>query len=143
MGEFIQFVVSANGPYGVFWLSKLSEIGLRTLVTRDQADVFPTIEDAQRAITTMPQGYKLAKISFAIELAGELRAARAPQSAQLARPMSHEPKNTIGEVHNLQSGEPETISGAECGTVGDEPAGGLKAWRKWFSRAALARLWQR
>ena len=32
----VQFVVAATGPTGAFWLSKLNDIGLRTLVTRDQ-----------------------------------------------------------------------------------------------------------
>ena len=68
----IEFVVAASGPTGSFWLSKPSNIGLRTLVTRDQAEVFATIEDAQRAVKEMPQGYKLARISFAVELNGEL-----------------------------------------------------------------------
>ena len=34
-----------------------------------------SVEDAQRAIKAMPEGYKLARISFAIELSDELRAA--------------------------------------------------------------------
>jgi len=68
MSDFIRFVVSATGQNGIFWLSKPSNVGLRTLVTRDQADQFPTIEEAQRAIDDMPKGYKLARISFAIEL---------------------------------------------------------------------------
>jgi hypothetical protein len=71
--DFIRFVVCATGPNGIFWLSKPSEIALRTLVIRDQADQFPTIEEAQRAIDDMPKGYKLARISFAIELSVESR----------------------------------------------------------------------
>jgi hypothetical protein len=71
----VQFVVAATGPTGAFWLSKLNDIGLRTLVTRDQAFAFASAEDAQRAIKAMPEGYKLARISFAIELVDELRAA--------------------------------------------------------------------
>jgi hypothetical protein len=86
MSDFVQFVVSATGPNGVFWLSKPSEIGLRTLVERDRAYVFSTIEDAQRAIEKMPKGYKLARISFAIELGGELRPAPDNESAQSATP---------------------------------------------------------
>ena len=81
-----EFVVAATGPTGSFWLSKPSNIGLRKLVTRDQAEVFATVADAQRAIREMPQGYKLARISFAIELNDEwcpadeelLRAAEEP-----------------------------------------------------------------
>ena len=73
MTDFMRFVVSATGPNGIFWLSKPENIGLRTLVTRDQADQFSTIEEAQRAIDAMPKGYKLARIRFAIELAVESR----------------------------------------------------------------------
>ena len=80
------FVVSAIGPNGVFWLSKPGEFGLRTLVGRDRADIFPTIEYAECAIQAMPTGYKLARISFAIELAGELRVARHDQPSQSVSP---------------------------------------------------------
>ncbi|HXY32588.1 MAG TPA: hypothetical protein VEI07_00080 [Planctomycetaceae bacterium] len=140
MSESTRFVVSATGQYGVFWLGKPSEIGLRTLVPRDQADVFPTLEEAKRAIKTMPEGYQLAKISFAVELAGGLLAA---QPAQVVRHINDEPKTAIRDLENLHSDESETISGAECRTVGDAPADESKSWRKWFSLAALAKLWQR
>ena len=93
MSDFIRFVVSATGPNGVFWLSQPSAIGLRTLVARDQADLLTTIEAAERAIKEMPKGYRLARISFAIELAGNLRAARAEQSAQRSTPPD-EPTST-------------------------------------------------
>jgi hypothetical protein len=73
MTDLMRFVVCATGPNGFFWLSKSSDLGLRTLVTRDQAEQFPTIEEAQRAIDGMPKGYKLARISFAIELSVESR----------------------------------------------------------------------
>jgi hypothetical protein len=46
---------------------------LRTLVARDQADTFSTVDDAQLAIDAMPKGYKLARIHFAIELSAESR----------------------------------------------------------------------
>jgi hypothetical protein len=143
MSESLRFVVSATGPTGVFWLGKPSEVGLRTLVARDQADVFPTLEDAQSVIKTMPAGFKLASISFAIELAGEVPAARTRRSAQLVRRKADEPKTTIGHPQNLQSDEPETISGTECRTVSDIPTGKRKALRKWFSWTALAELWRR
>ena len=77
----IEFVVAATGPTGSFWLSKPSNIGLRTLVTRDQAELFATVEDAQRAIKKMPQGYKLARIFFAVELNDEWR----PADEELSR----------------------------------------------------------
>lgn len=63
----IQFVVCATGPCGVFWLSKPSNFGLRTIVARDQAELFPTVEAAKRAIKRMPKGYRLARVAFAIE----------------------------------------------------------------------------
>jgi hypothetical protein len=64
------FVVSAVGPTGVFWLSEPARHGLRTLVKHNQADHFPTVEAAQSAINKMPTGYKLARVSFEIELSG-------------------------------------------------------------------------
>jgi hypothetical protein len=72
----IQFVVTAIGPNGIFWLSRACTAGLRTLVARDQADQFPTIADAQLAIKEMPRGYRLAGVSFAIELSGDIRVTR-------------------------------------------------------------------
>ena len=63
-----RFIVRAKGLCGISWLSKLSALGLRTLVTRDLAQLFPTIEAAESAINKMPTGYKLARIPFAIEL---------------------------------------------------------------------------
>jgi hypothetical protein len=72
-----QFVVRANGPCGISWLSELSALGLRTLVTRDRAQLFPTIEEAESAIDKMPTGYKLARVSFAIELSLKHREPRA------------------------------------------------------------------
>jgi hypothetical protein len=82
----IQFVVSATGPSGVFWLSKQSSLGLRTLVSREEADLFSSVEAAERAITKMPKGYKLAHVRFAIELSGDLRRARTGQSTHSVTP---------------------------------------------------------
>jgi hypothetical protein len=82
----MQFIVTATGPNGVYWLSKPSEFGLRTLVARQQADRFPTLEAAEHAIKEMPTGYKLARISFAIDLCGDLRVAPAQQSADYVTP---------------------------------------------------------
>jgi len=72
----IQFVVTAIGPTGVFWLGKPGSAGLRTLVPREQAEEFPTIAEAQQAIKEMPAAFKLAGVHFAIELSGDFR--RAP-----------------------------------------------------------------
>ncbi len=72
----IHFVVTATGPGGIYWLSKPTAAGLRTLVTRDRADEFPTVADAQSAIKQMPSAFRLAGVSFAIELAGSTQIAR-------------------------------------------------------------------
>ena len=136
------FVVTATGPTGVYWLSKPSDIGLRRLVAWDQAELFPTFEDAELAIKKMPEGYKFAGISFAIELSGELHAARAELSAEGVRHVSDEPESTMSDVRHLQGDEPETISDAAGNTIGDVPAGEPKTSRMRFWRA-LARLLQR
>jgi hypothetical protein len=73
-----QFVVTATGPNGLFWLSRARASGLRTLVVRDQADEFSTVADAQVAIKQMPRAFRLAGVSFAIELSSDSRAARQP-----------------------------------------------------------------
>ncbi len=79
----IQFVVSATGPSGVFWLGNPSSLGLRTLVAREEAEVFSSVEAAETAIKKMPKGYKVARVHFAIELSGDLRRARIGQSPDL------------------------------------------------------------
>jgi hypothetical protein len=121
-----QFIVSAKGPYGVFWLGEPSALGLRTLVTRDLAQLFPTVEEAQSAIDKMASGYKLAGVSFAVEDSGSSTDSRVHET-RVIRPYKSE--------------EPETISAAESRTVADLDAG-PKAPTKWLSWAALARLWQ-
>ena len=81
----IPLVVRATGPYGDFWLSR-SERGLRKLVTRDQADLFPTVEAAELAIKQMPRGYKLARVAFAIELAVDLPSSLSERSGPTVTP---------------------------------------------------------
>ena len=73
MDEETQFVVIARGPTGIFWLSEPSPYGLRTLVTRDEAATFLTLDEAQSAIDKMSKGFQLARVSFAIELLGSVR----------------------------------------------------------------------
>jgi hypothetical protein len=68
-----QFIVCAKGPCGFSWLSKLSALGLRTLVTRELAQTFPTLEAAESAINKMPTGYKLARISFEVTVTKVVR----------------------------------------------------------------------
>ena len=85
MDEETLFVVSARGPTGIFWLSEPSPYGLRTLVTRDEAAIFATIEGAQSAIDKMSKGYQLARVSFAIELSDARRLRQLPQRGPIAR----------------------------------------------------------
>jgi hypothetical protein len=73
MGEETVFIVSAKGPMGSFWLGEPSPYGLRTLVDRSEAATFPSMEEAQFAISKMSKGYELARVSFAIELSGAFR----------------------------------------------------------------------
>jgi len=82
----IQFVVSATGQSGVFWLSKPSSLGLRTLVSREEAELLLSAAAAERAIKKMAKGYKPAHVQFAIELSGDLRRARTGQLTQAATP---------------------------------------------------------
>jgi hypothetical protein len=74
----MRFAIRATGPTGLFWLSRPFEFGVRRLVARNRADLFLTLEAAERAISAMPKGYKLARISFAIERVGELRPTSSP-----------------------------------------------------------------
>ena len=134
------FVVTATGPTGVFWLSKPSELALRTLVARNQAEIFPTLEEAELAIKRMPEGYKFAGVSFGIALACELRAPRPAPSAQPARHVGDETTNTMVGVKDAKTNEPETISDAATLTVSDVSPDELTAGTWW---ASLARLWHR
>jgi hypothetical protein len=53
------FVVKAVGRTGtVCWLNAATETGLRTLATRENADIFPTIVDAHDAIAKMPRAFE-------------------------------------------------------------------------------------
>lgn len=65
MGE--QFVVRATSTAGKYWLSELNDKGLRSLVPRERAAVFQTITDAALAIDEMPQAFRIAGITFAVE----------------------------------------------------------------------------
>jgi hypothetical protein len=111
----------------MFWLSKPSPLGLRALVTRDLAQLFPTLEEAQSAINKMPSGYKLAGVSFAVEYCDSSTETRLLDEMRL--------------IGSNKREEPETISGAESRTVAD-PVAEPKAPRKWLSWAKLGRLWQ-
>jgi hypothetical protein len=133
------FVVTATGPTGVFWLSKPSELGLRTLVARNLAEIFPTLEEAEVAIKQMPEGYKFAGVSFGIALAVDLAAARPSRFSEPGTRVSDETTDTMVPVKDVQP-EAETISDAATATVSDVTAGEPTA-RKWWD--TLSKLWHR
>ena len=67
-GSPMEFVVKTIGRTGMtFWLSPPSADGFRTIVDREIADVFPTVEDAHAAIGKMPQLFRDAETLFSVE----------------------------------------------------------------------------
>jgi len=67
MDEPLHFVVTATGPGATFWLGDLKETGLRSLVPRERAAVFPNMADANAAVATMHQAFTSAGFLFSIE----------------------------------------------------------------------------
>jgi hypothetical protein len=67
MDEPLHFVVSATGPSATFWLGDPKETGLRSLVPRERAAVFPTMEDATAAVARMHQAFTSVGYLFSIE----------------------------------------------------------------------------
>jgi hypothetical protein len=63
------FLVKANRPAGVSWLSAHNDHGERSLVSREQATMFPTITAARVAIAKMPQVFKEAGVMFLVQSA--------------------------------------------------------------------------
>jgi hypothetical protein len=62
------FVVKATGRTGtVCWLSAANESGFRTLATRDDAGVFPTVTDAHTAIAKLPRAFGDIGLFFSVE----------------------------------------------------------------------------
>jgi len=68
MSKPTQYVVKANGPAGVSWLSAANDAGQRSLVSREQADLFPDVKYARTAIARLPQGFKDAGVLFLVQL---------------------------------------------------------------------------
>ncbi len=69
-----QFIVRATGVHGMFWLSKPSVKGIRTLGRREHADVFSTALEASNAIDKIPHAFARAGVSFSIEPASDSNA---------------------------------------------------------------------
>jgi hypothetical protein len=51
----------------VFWLSRATEDGARTLTARENADKFQTFEDANLAIQTLSAVFKSVGFIFSVE----------------------------------------------------------------------------
>jgi len=61
------FVVRATGRTGtISWLSAANSEGIRTLTTREHADVFQTVADAHAAIAKLPQAFEDAGMIFSV-----------------------------------------------------------------------------
>ena len=64
------FVVKATGIRGnVCWLSAANEAGFRTLATREDAGVFPTVTEAHTAIAQLPRAFRDIGLIFSVESA--------------------------------------------------------------------------
>jgi hypothetical protein len=63
------FLVKANRPACVSWLSAHNDHGERSLVSREHAAMFPTITAARAAIAKMPQALKNASVMFLVQSA--------------------------------------------------------------------------
>jgi hypothetical protein len=62
------FVVKATSQTGnVTWLAFADERGFHTLATRQMAEIFPSVEDAQSAINMMQRAFLVTGLVFSIE----------------------------------------------------------------------------
>jgi len=62
------FVVKITSPTGnTCWLTSPGADGIRTLGTRERAEIFPTETGARVAIAKMPQTFKESGLIFSIE----------------------------------------------------------------------------
>jgi hypothetical protein len=52
---------------GISWLSPANKSGLRTLASRESADVFQKYEDGNTAIRKLPQAFKFIGRTFSVE----------------------------------------------------------------------------
>jgi len=61
------FVVMATGRTGtISWLSAANDDGVRSLVTREMADVIRTVSDAHAAIAKLPRAFEDAGLFFSV-----------------------------------------------------------------------------
>jgi hypothetical protein len=67
MSEAPHFVVTVTGPIGTDWLSEPNDRGVRSLVSRERAAVFPDIKEAGAAITQMHQTLASVGVVFSVE----------------------------------------------------------------------------
>jgi hypothetical protein len=66
----MEFVVKATGIRGnVCWLSAANQDGFRTLATREDADIFPTVTDAHTAIPKLPRPFEDIGLILSVESA--------------------------------------------------------------------------
>jgi hypothetical protein len=61
------FVIKANDRGQIGWISPLNHRGFRSLVDRAKAAVFPSREDAQRAVDQLPEAFARAGIRLSVE----------------------------------------------------------------------------
>jgi hypothetical protein len=62
------YIVLGISPNGyVVWLSAPCYRGIRAVTTRETAQVFPTVKEAEAAITELPQAIADAGLSFVVE----------------------------------------------------------------------------
>jgi hypothetical protein len=62
------FVVKATSQTGnVTWLAAADERGFRTFATRQMAELFQSVEDAQGAIRTIQRAFLAKDLVFAVE----------------------------------------------------------------------------
>jgi hypothetical protein len=66
-GPPMPFVVMATGRTGtISWLSAANNDGVRSLVTRELADVFQTVSDAHAAIAKLSRAFEDAGLFFSV-----------------------------------------------------------------------------
>jgi hypothetical protein len=61
------YVVKADSARGATWLLPPSSHGVRSISIRENADIFPSVEEAEAAIAKMPPAFAAAGIFFSVE----------------------------------------------------------------------------
>jgi hypothetical protein len=69
MSKARQYVVIAIGPSGSSWLSVPNDEGERSLVSREQACLFPNPTAAHAAVSKLPRAFPDADIRFTVQSA--------------------------------------------------------------------------